>query len=144
MSNLIRFEPIRELLSLREAMNQLFEESYIRPFSMSGGSAMPAIDVYQDNDRVVVKALLPGIESDAVEISVTGDLLTLKGEFHQENEQKDVTYILREQRFGAFERSIRLPTDVQAEKAKAAFESGVLTITLPKAEVVKPKTIKIK
>ena len=144
MSNLIRFEPMREMLTLREAMNQLFDDSFTRPFAMSGGSAAPAIDLYQDSENVVVKAVLPGVKPGDVQISVTADVLTLKGEFSQENEQKDVTYHIREQRFGAFERALRLPTDVQTDKAKADFENGVLTITLPKAEAVKPKTITIK
>ena len=144
MSNLIRWEPVREMMTLREAMDQLFNDAFTRPVSMSGGSAIPAIDLYQNNDSVVVKAALPGLKADDVQISVTADVLTLRGEFKQENEQKDTTYHIREQRFGSFERSIMLPSDVQTDKAKADFENGILTITLPKAESVKPKTITIK
>lgn len=144
MSNLIRWEPVREMMSLREAMDQLFNDTFTRPVSISGGSVIPAIDLYQNNDLVVVKAALPGLKADDVQISVTADVLTLHGEFKQENEQKDTTYHIREQRFGSFERSIMLPSDVQTDKAKADFENGILTITLPKAESVKPKTISIK
>lgn len=144
MSNLIRWEPMREMMTLREAMDRLFDEAFTRPLSLSSVVAMPAIDMYQTDDEVVVKAALPGLKPDDVQISVTGDLLTLRGEFKQENEKKDATYHIREHRYGAFERSIMLPTDVQTEKAKADFENGVLTITLPKAEAVKPKTISIK
>lgn len=144
MSNLIRWEPMREMMTLREAMDRLFDEAFTRPLSLSSVAAMPAIDMYQTDDEVVVKAALPGLKPDDVQISVTGDLLTLRGEFKQENEKKDATYHIREHRYGAFERSIMLPTDVQTEKAKADFENGVLTITLPKAEAVKPKTISIK
>ncbi len=144
MSNLIRWEPMREMMTLREAMDRLFDEAFTRPLSLSGVSAMPAIDMYQTDDEVVVKAALPGIKADDVQISVTGDLLTLRGEFKQENEKKDATYHIREHRYGTFERSIMLPTDVQTDKAKADFENGILTITLPKAEAVKPKTITIK
>jgi HSP20 family protein len=144
MSNLIRWEPVREMMTLREAMDQLFNDAFTRPVSMSGGSAIPAIDLYQNNDSVVVKAALPGLKADDVQISVTADVLTLRGEFKQENEQKDTTYHIREQRYGSFERSIMLPSDVQTDKAKADFENGILTITLPKAESVKPKTISIK
>jgi HSP20 family protein len=75
---------------------------------------------------------------------VTADTLTLRGEIKHENEQKEVTYHIREHRYGMFERSVMLPTDVQTDKAKADFENGILTITLPKAEAVKPKTITIK
>ncbi|MGQ9833793.1 MAG: Hsp20/alpha crystallin family protein [Candidatus Villigracilaceae bacterium] len=144
MSNLIRWEPMREMMTLREAMDRLFDEAFTRPLSLSNVAPMPAIDMYQTDDEVVVKAALPGLKPDDVQISVTGDLLTLRGEFKQENEKKDATYHIREHRYGAFERSIMLPTDVQTEKAKADFENGVLTITLPKAEAVKPKTISIK
>jgi HSP20 family protein len=144
MSNLIRWEPVRDIMSLREAMDQLFNEAFTRPANLSGGSVIPAIDLYQNNDEVVVKAALPGLKADDVQISVTADVLTLRGEFKQENEQKDSTYHIREQRYGSFERSVMLPSDVQTEKAKADFENGVLTITLPKAESVKPKAITIK
>ena len=144
MSNLIRWEPVREMMTLREAMDQLFNDAFTRPVSMSGGSVVPAIDLYQNDDSVVVKAALPGLKAEDVQISVTADVLTLRGEFKQENEKKDTTYHIREQRFGSFERSIMLPSDVQTDKAKADFENGILTITLPKAESVKPKTITIK
>ncbi len=143
MSNLSIWEPAREMMSLREAMNRLFDDSFTRPLGFSA-SALPSIDLYQTNDEVVVKASLPGLKAEDVQISVTGEVLTLRGEFKQEEEKKDATYHLRERRYGSFERSIMLPTDVQTEKAKAEFENGVLTVTLPKAEAVKPKTIAIK
>jgi HSP20 family protein len=144
MSNLIRWEPMREMLTLREAMNQLFDDSFTRPLGTSGVSAIPAIDMYQDNEQVVVKAALPGLKSDDVQISITADILTLRGEYKQDNEPKDITYHIREYRYGSFERVLRLPTEVQSDKAKADFENGILTITLPKAEAVKPRTISIK
>ncbi len=144
MSNLTRWEPIREMMTLREAMDRLFDDAFTRPISMSGGSAIPAVDLYQNTNEVVVKAALPGLKAEDVQISVTADALTLRGEFKQETEQKETTYHIREQRYGSFERSVALPTDVQTDKAKADFENGVLTVTLPKAEAVKPKTISIK
>ena len=145
MSNLTRWEPVREMMTLREAMDRLFDDAFTRPINMAGvSSAMPAIDLYQNNDVVVVKAALPGLKADDVQISVTGEMLTLRGEFKRENEQKEATWHIREQRYGMFERSVMLPTDVQTDKAKADFENGMLTITLPKAEAVKPKSISIK
>ncbi len=144
MSNLIRFEPMREVMSLRDAMDQLFNDSFTRPLSMSGGSTMPAVDLYQDPDNVFVRAILPGIKPADVQITVAEDILTIKGEFNGTAEQKDVTYIIREQHSGSFERSIRLPSVVQTDKARADFENGVLTVTLPKSEAVKPRTITIK
>jgi HSP20 family protein len=144
MSNLIRWEPMREMMTLREAMDRLFDDAFTRPVGISGVSAMPAIDMYQTNDEVVVKATLPGLKAEDVSITVTGETLTLRGEYKQENEQKEATYHIREQRSGSFERSLLLPTDVKADKAKADFENGVLTITMPIAEEVKPKSITIK
>jgi HSP20 family protein len=135
---------MREMMSLREAMDRLFDDAFTRPISVSGVSGMPAIDMYQTNDDVVVKATLPGLNPDDVDITVTGETLTLRGEFKQENEQKETNYHIREQRYGSFERSVLLPTDVKADKAKADFENGILTITMPIAEEVKPKSIMIK
>ena len=145
MSNIIRWEPAREMMTLREAMDRLFDDAFTRPLSLSGNNwSIPAVDMYQTENEVVVKAALPGIKADEVQLNVTGEVLTIKGETKQENETKEKAYHIREQRWGAFERSIVLPTEVVADKAKADFENGVLTITLPKAEEVKPKTINIK
>ena len=144
MSNLIRFEPMREMVTLREAMDRLFNDAFTPSLNVAGGWQIPAVDLYQTDDEVVVKASLPGMKSDDVQISITGDMLSLKGEFRQEDEKKERAYHLREQRYGAFERTFALPTDVIADKAKAEFENGILTITLPKAEEVKPKMITVK
>ncbi len=144
MSNLIRWEPAHEMMTLREAMDRLFDDAFTRPLSLAGNWSVPAVDMYQTDNDVVVKAALPGIKADEVQINITGEVLTLKGEVKQSEETKEKAYHIREQRWGAFERSIILPTDVVADKAKADFENGILTITLPKAEEVKPKTITIK
>ncbi len=145
MSSLIRWEPAREMMTLREAMDRLFDDAFTRPLSFGNGNwSVPAVDMYQTDNEVVVKAALPGVKADEVQINVTGELLTIKGETKQEEEKKEKAYHIREQRWGAFERSIALPTQVVADKAKAEFENGVLTVTLPKAEEVKPKIISIK
>lgn len=144
MSNLIRWEPAREMVTLREAMDRLFDDAFTRPFGMETGLRVPAVDLYQTDDEIVVHASLPGMKADDVQISITGELLTLKGEFKEKEEKKEKAYHLREQRFGSFERTVSLPTAVMADKAKAEFEDGVLTITLPKAEEVKPRTITVK
>jgi HSP20 family protein len=144
MSNLTRWEPVREMMTLREAMDRLFDDAFTRPFGSPTNGNTPAIDLYQTNDSVVVKAALPGFTADEVQLSVTGDVLTLKGEFHQNNDVKEATYHLREQHYGSFERSVMLPTEVDSEKAKAEFENGVLTVTIPKSAQARPKTITIK
>jgi HSP20 family protein len=145
MSSIIRWEPAREMMSLREAMDRLFDDAFTRPLGIAGNNwSVPPVDMYQTDDEVVVKAALPGIKSDEVQINVTGEMLTIKGETSQKEEVKEKAYHLREQRWGSFERSVALPVAVVADKAKAEFENGILTITLPKAEEVKPKTITIK
>ena len=148
MSNLTRWEPGREIMTLREAMDRLFDDAFTRPFSLTreGGStwSAPAIDMYQTDDEVVVKAALPGLKPDEVQINVTGDILTIRGEVKHEEEKKDKAWHIREHRWGSFERSVRLPTGVVSDRAKADFQNGILTITLPKSEEVRPKTITVK
>lgn len=145
MSNLTRWEPVREMMTLREAMDRLFDDAFTRPVNLrDGGWSSPAIDMYQTDDDIVIKAALPGFTADEVQINVTGDVLTLRGEMKHEEEKKDKAWHIREHRWGSFERSVALPTDVRADKAAADFENGILTITLPKAEEVKPKTINVK
>ena len=148
MSNLTRWDPARETMTLRDAMDRLFDDAFTRPFSLirEGGStwSSPAIDMYQTDNEVVVKATLPGIKAEEVQINVTGDILTIKGEVKHEEEKKDKSWHIREQRWGSFERSVMLPTGVISDRAKAEFQDGILTITLPKSEEVKPKTITVK
>ena len=145
MSNLIRWEPAREMMTLRDAMDHLFDDAFTRPLTLRDGWTAPAIDMYQTDDEIVVKASLPGVKAEEVQINITGEILTLKGETKQVvEEKKDKAWHMREQRWGTFERSVALPTQVIADKAKAEFENGILTITLPKAEEVKPKIITIK
>jgi len=146
MSNLTRWEPAREMMTLREAMDRLFDDAFTRPLSIRDGWSMatPAINMFQTDNEVVVKASIPGVKAEEVQINVTGDVLTFKGEVKQEQEQEDRAWHIREQRFGSFERSIVLPTNVKSDKAEAVLENGILTITLPKADEVKPKAINIK
>ena len=142
---IVRWEPFRDLVTLREAMDRLFAESFVRP-----GSAFPttfegpAVDMYQTKDEVVVTAAIPGVKPEDIEISVTGEILTIKGEFKQEGKIEEGSYVRQERRFGQFCRELSLPTQVNADKAKAEFEHGVLTLRLPKAEAVKPKSITVK
>ena len=147
MAHLVRWEPFRDLISLREAMDRLFEESFIRP---RGGWLAPlgaeglAVDMYETDQDVVSKSSVPGVKADDIDITITGDTLTIKGETKTEEKVEKANYIRQERRYGAFSRSVTLPTSIVAEKAKAEFENGVLTLTLPKAEEVKPKAIKVK
>ena len=147
MSNLTRWEPMGDMVTLRDAMDRLFDDAFTRPWSLTNGGrglGTPAVDMYQTDNDVVVNMAVPGIEPEDVQISVTGDTLTVKGEVKENTDNKEKAYHIREQRWGSFERVLTLPTDVKSEKATAEFENGVLTITLPKAEEVKPKTITVK
>jgi len=133
------------MMTLREAMDRLFDDAFTRPINLrDGGWSSPAIDMYQTDDEVIVKAALPGFKADDVQINVTGEVLTIRGELKHEEEKKEKAWHIREQRYGSFERSVVLPTDVVADKTKAEFENGILTITLPKADEVKPRTITVK
>ena len=141
-----RWEPLSEMVTLRNAMDRLFEDSFVRPsvfLKANEGGILP-IDVFQTKDDVVVKASLPGYKPEEVDISITGDTLTIKGEHKEESETKDGEYWLKERRYGTFSRTFTIPVEVKSDKAEAAFENGVLTLTLPKAEEIKPKQIKVK
>lgn len=147
MADLMRWEPFREMMSLRDAMDKLFEDSFVRPsrllWPVLGRGELP-IDMYQTDNDVVVKTSIPGLKPEEVDISITGDTLTIKGEHKEEKEAKEQDYFCKELRYGAFSRSVTIPVPVKAEKAEATFENGMLTITLPKAEQAKPKQIKVK
>lgn len=145
MTNLTRWEPVRDFLSLRDAMDALFDGMIMQPGGISPmGQIAPALDMYQTGDEIVIQASLPGIKAEEMNISIAGDVLTIQGEMLKETEDKKATYHIRERRWGSFSRSINLPVPVVAEKVKAEFENGLLTLTLPKAEEVRQKTITIK
>jgi HSP20 family protein len=147
MTSLRRWEPFRDLISLRDAMDRLFDESFVRPW---GGRLAPtegaglAVDMYETDEDVIVETALPGIDPGDVDVSVTGNTLTIKGETKAEEEVDEGDYIYRERRFGAYSRSLTLPVGVEADKAEAEYESGVLRLRLPKVEEAKPKAIQVR
>ena len=143
---LVRWDPLREMVTLREAMDRLLAESFVRPDSAFPllGAEGPAVDMYQGKDEIVVKAAIPGVKPEDIEIQVTGDILSIKGELKEEEKIEESNYLRKERHFGQFIREFTLPTQVSADKAKAEFEHGVLTLRLPKAEAVKPKSITVK
>ncbi|NMC79070.1 MAG: Hsp20/alpha crystallin family protein [Chloroflexi bacterium] len=143
MSHIVRWEPMRDFFAMREMMDRVFDDLVSQQY---GGreAGVPAVDMYQTEDSVVVKATLPGIKPEDLQISITGDVLTIRGESKQEEEVNNAAYHLHERRYGSFSRSIPLPSQVVSDKANAEFEHCILTLTLPKAEEVKPKTITVK
>ncbi len=104
---------------------------------------VPALDVYQTKDNVVVETPLTGIDPDNVNISIANDVLTLEGKSEKKSEVDEKNYYRKEVRYGSFHRSVALPVSVDGDKAKATYEKGVLKITIPKEERVKPKTVKV-
>jgi HSP20 family protein len=147
MANLVRWEPFRDLVSLREAMDRLFEESFVQSrvgWPAPVGMEALAVDMYETDDVIVVKTAVPGVKPEDLDVSIVGDTLTIRGETKAEGEIKKENYIRRERRCGSFCRSLVVPLSVMADEAEAEFENGILTLTLPKAEEVKPKAIKVK
>ena len=145
--SIMKWRPSRELAAIRDEMDRLFDEFFnfvpARRRELLEGEWLPNIDVAETDDNVIVTAELPGVKQDDVSISVLNDVLTLKGEKKEEKEIKRENYHRIERSYGSFQRSVSLPTGVQADKAKATYKDGVLTVTIPKAESAKPKSIKI-
>jgi HSP20 family protein len=147
MMDLIRWNPWNELVSLRERMNRVFDDSMFRPDrredSFAMGTWSPAVDMFEKDDTVVIKAELPGLDKKDVSLDLQNGVLTLKGERKYENEVKEENYYRREMSCGKFIRSFTLPADVDADKIKAEFQNGLLTVEVPKPEEHKPKQIKV-
>jgi len=143
---MIPWEPYRAMVTLRQAMDRLLGQSLARPLALwpEIGVVDIPIDMYQTDKDVVVKATLPGVESEDVEISISGDILTINGEHCEGEDIDEGDYIHRERRCGTFSRSLPLPISVNSDKADAVFDKGVLTLKLPKKEEAKPRKIKAK
>ena len=141
------WRPFSELENLQSEMNRLFDFSLgrwpSRSMGLMEGAWSPAIDVFDSKENVMVKADIPGMKKEDIDISVHGDTLTIKGEKRSETETKDKGYVKTERFYGSFNRAIVLPSEVDTEKVKASYKEGVLEITLPKKEGAKPKQIKV-
>jgi HSP20 family protein len=139
-----RSSPFSELVSLRQAMDRLFEDSFIRPSRYLSGfeGAMP-LDVRSTPDHLEIKAALPGVKPDDVDITVEGGTLSIAATAQSDEREDDGDYLVREIRRGSLSRTIALPTGYEADQAAASFDDGVLTLTIPKAEQLKPKQIRI-
>jgi len=145
--NIVRWEPFQELVTLRSAMDRLFEDSFVRlprANEVDDGSLAPAVDIFEDVDKIGIKASLPGVKPEDIDINVTADAVTIKGTTESEKEVKEEHFIRKERYCGTFARTIALPTGLKIDKAEASMANGVLTLEIPKAEEVKPRTVKIK
>ena len=144
MATITRWDPFQDVLSLREAMNQLMEESFVRPTTAQNGkNFVPALDLSETGEGYLVEAALPGVKPEDVEITVENNVLTIKGETRQETDSKERNFHRLERRFGSFQRTIGLPTTVKADAIKAELTNGVLRLEIPKAEEVKPRKISV-
>lgn len=144
---LARWDPFRELDQLRKEFDRFFGRA---PLSLWGeelgesSPAFPPVDIKEENDAIVVKADLPGVKKEDIEVRVDGNLLTIRAEkkFEEKEEEKD-RYHRIERYYGVYQRSFTLPDRIDPEKLKARYEDGVLTLTLPKKPEAKPKTVKV-
>src|SRR4051812_12479466 len=144
MASVTRWDPFQDVLSLREAMNQLMEESFVRPSAGQGGqNFVPALDLSENAEGYLVEAALPGVKPEDVEVTVENNVLTIKGETRQETDSKQRNFHRVERRFGTFQRTVGLPTTVKADAIKADLTNGVLRLEIPKAEEVKPRKISV-
>ena len=141
---IIKWEPFEGLVNLQDRINRLFEEAWAPLSKRAERAWSPAVDIYEDEKEIVVKAELPDLEEKDVDVDIQDNVLTIKGEKKQEREEKKGTYHLVETSYGSFSRSFSLPNNVETDKATAKYEKGILKITLPKKEGAKPKKIEIK
>jgi HSP20 family protein len=142
MTLIRRTNPLGELMSLRQAMDRLFEDSFVRPGTQPGESQLP-LDIRTTPDAVVVEAALPGVKPEDVDISVLGDTLTINAAHRAEDSREEDGYMYREIRRGSFSRQVTLPSGLKTDDATASFDNGMLTLTIPKAEEVKPRQIHV-
>ena len=140
------WRPFGELNSLRREMDRLWENFFgERPLTRIWEREwIPSLEMSETKDNFVVKAEVPGINAKDIDISLTGDVLTIKGEKKQEKDETEEDYHLVERSYGSFSRSVRLPAEVESDRIKASYKNGILNITLPKSEKVKAKEVKIK
>ncbi len=146
MTTLTRWEPFREMANVRRMMDRFLDESLNDTSTVwqRGDAYSLALDVAEQDDKYVVRASVPGIKPEDVEITVADKLLTIRGETKADNEIKEENYHLRERRLGSFTRTIALPQNVDVDQIEAVNEHGALTLTIPKAASVKPKRIEVR
>ena len=144
---LIRWDPFREMSSLQERMNRLLFDYRTRtPFGeeeMAQGAWIPAVDIYETTDSIVLNVELPGVTKEDISLEVKDSTLTIRGEKKLEKDVSEENFHRMERTYGSFTRAFTLPSTVQQDKVKAKFRDGILEVRLPKAEEAKPKQIKV-
>ena len=142
----VKWDPFRDLVSIQDRMNRLFEQTLSRSRGEEGVTATtwtPAVDIYETADTIVMKAELPGVTREDIHIQIDGSTLTLKGERRFARDVQEESYLRIERAYGSFHRSFALPATVQQENVRAVLKDGVLELVLPKAEDSKPKRISV-
>lgn len=141
---IVRWDPFRDFLNLQNEVGRMFE----RTFGLGAGRRAlawtPAIDAYETKDKIVIKAELPEVKAEDVELTITDDSLIIKGERKFSEEVSEEDFYRLERRYGYFQRSVPIPAAVKKEDVKAVYKNGILEITLPKTEEARPKEIKVK
>jgi len=140
---LSKYEPFRDLISMRTNLDGLFESFFGVDSKLGESLWEPVVDIAENNGNIEVKAEIPGLKKEDIRVSVQNNVLSISGERNRENEKKDRTYYVIERSYGKFVRTIALPADVDADKIKASYKDGVLTVILPKPESIKPKEINV-
>jgi HSP20 family protein len=143
---IVRWDPFRDLISIQERMNKLFDETLSRSRGEEAAIAStwaPAVDIYETSEHIVMKAELPGLTRDDIDIQLQNNILTLRGERKFEKDVKQESYLRVERSYGPFQRTFSLPAEIQQDEIRATFSDGVLELVLPKAERARPKQIKI-
>jgi HSP20 family protein len=139
------WEPMTNLVAMRQAMDRLFDEAYGRAgydWREQGRPALLPVDAYSTENELVIKASVPGATPEDVEITIEGETLTIRG--RTSDPLENVDYVIQERRYGPFSRTLTLNVPVQAEEAEASFENGVLTVIIPKTEEIRPRVIQVK
>jgi len=147
MADLVPRRESGELVTLRGAIDHLFQESFVRPWAAlfpSGTRIGMALDVYDQDDKIVVEATMPGVKPEDIDIRIQGDVLTIRSEAKQEKEVSKDRYSYKERSYGAVQRSLTLPSSVNADQAEAKLDNGVLKLSLPKVEQQRAKSVKVR
>ncbi len=144
MTRFTRWDPLRDMITMRQAVDRALDEAFARGTETRGtGAWLLPMDAYITEDAIVIRADVPGVSPDELDITLEGDTLTIRGEIKREKVE-DYKYVLLERPTGRFERTLNINTPIDADRVEASFKDGVLTLTIPKAEAVKPRQIAVK
>lgn len=145
MANIIRWNPLREMAAMQNAMDRLFDETWRtwQPVYGETGANALALDVHENDNAYIVTTALPGVQAENVNVKLHNDLLTIEGEIPQ-HEVENAHSLMQERVYGRFSRTLRLPQPVNRDAVEANFENGILTLTLPKSEEAQPRQIEVK